>query len=182
MNQIIPIKNDNNNLTVLGRDLHKFLEIETRYDIWFKRMLKYNFEENIDYIQLVQKSSSSKSNNSNYINHQLTINMAKEISMIQRNSKGKEARKYFIECERKLKEQVMNNFNLPQNYEEALKHLLVQVQENKKQKLILKTTQKRLAGKTGGITTSRNNWKNKYKNLKDKLRIIESINKNMRTI
>lgn len=51
MNELIKVKvNKNNEQVVSGRDLHEFLEINTPYTMWFKRMLEYGFEENIDYM------------------------------------------------------------------------------------------------------------------------------------
>lgn len=89
-------------VAVMGRDLHEFLEIGTRYDIWFSRMTEYGFEENIDYGMVVQKRTTNNPKNpfTEYIDHILTLDMAKEISMIQRNEKGKQARQYFIQIEK----------------------------------------------------------------------------------
>lgn len=50
MNELIKIENNNGQQTVLGRDLHKFLEITERYNSWFGRMLQYGFTENVDYV------------------------------------------------------------------------------------------------------------------------------------
>lgn len=101
MDQIIKVINENNQLTVLARDLHEFLELGTKFNDWFKRMLKYGFDENIDYVAVTQKKVTAQGNKSEYIDYQLTLDMAKEISMIQRNEKGKQARRYFIETEKK---------------------------------------------------------------------------------
>lgn len=89
-------------VAVMGRELHEFLEIGTRYDIWFSRMTEYGFEENSDYGMVVQKRTTNNPKNpfTEYIDHILTIDMAKEISMIQRNEKGKQARQYFIQIEK----------------------------------------------------------------------------------
>lgn len=89
-------------VAVMGRDLHEFLGIGTRYDIWFSRMTEYGFEENNDYGMVVQKRTTNNPKNpfTEYIDHILTIDMAKEISMIQRNEKGKQARRYFIQIEK----------------------------------------------------------------------------------
>lgn len=60
MNQLIPTSTDEQgNILVSGRDLHGFLEIGTRYDKWFERMMKYGFEENIDYTAVAQKKTDS---------------------------------------------------------------------------------------------------------------------------
>nr|WP_245879775.1 phage antirepressor KilAC domain-containing protein [Trichococcus patagoniensis] len=86
----------------MGRDLHEFLEIGTRYDIWFNRMKEYGFEENSDYGLVVQKRSTNNPKNpyTEVVDHVMTIDMSKEISMIQRNEKGKQARQYFIAIEK----------------------------------------------------------------------------------
>lgn len=57
MNELIKVNNDDNKITVLGRDLHKFLEIETPYTIWIKRMLEYGFIENEDFKTFLLEST-----------------------------------------------------------------------------------------------------------------------------
>ena len=91
---------------VSGRELHEFLEIKTKYKDWFRRMVEYGFEEEIDFIRVAQKRATNNLKNavSTVIDHAISIDMAKEISMIQRTEKGKAARQYFINCEKKLKE------------------------------------------------------------------------------
>ena len=91
---------------VSGRELHEFLEIGTKYKDWFRRMVEYGFEEEIDFIRVAQKRATNNLKNpvTTVIDHAISIDMAKEISMIQRTEKGKEARQYFINCEKKLKE------------------------------------------------------------------------------
>lgn len=86
--------------TVLARDLHEFLEIETRFNDWFKRMCEYGFNENTDYIAITQKRVTAQRNETTYTDYQLTIEMAKEICMLQRSEKGKLARQYFIQLEK----------------------------------------------------------------------------------
>ena len=91
---------------VSGRELHEFLEIKTKYKDWFPRMVEYGFEEDIDFIKVAQKRATNNLKNpvTTVIDHAISIDMAKEISMIQRTEKGKAARQYFINCEKKLKE------------------------------------------------------------------------------
>ena len=91
---------------VSGRELHEFLEIGTKYNDWFRRMVEYGFEEEIDFIKVAQKRATNNLKNpvTTVIDHAISIDIAKEISMIQRTEKGKEARQYFINCEKKLKE------------------------------------------------------------------------------
>lgn len=96
MNELINIRYENDTPTVLGRDLHEMLEVETRYADWIKRMFEYGFVENKDYITFSQNREIVGGRS---IEHQLTLNMAKEICMIQRSDKGKQCREYFIAIE-----------------------------------------------------------------------------------
>ena len=100
MGELIKIEVKNNQQLVSGRELHNFLEIKTPYTQWFERMCEYGFVENTDYILVSQKSESSNITGIKVVqDHFITLNMAKEISMLQRNEKGKQARIYFIKCE-----------------------------------------------------------------------------------
>ena len=104
MNQLINItQNENNDQVVSGRELHEFLGVKTPYHIWFERMTEYGFTENVDFIGFEQKSSKLGGRPSQ--DHALKLDMAKEISMIQRTAKGKEARQYFIQVEKEYKQQ-----------------------------------------------------------------------------
>jgi len=115
--EMIKIKIDNSGRqTVLGRHLHKTLEIKTPYHIWLPRMLEYGFEQDKDYLLIEQKSSIKHELNTSKrtkINHQLTLDMAKEICMIQRTKIGKATRKYFLECEKRLL-RIQKNRNDPE--------------------------------------------------------------------
>lgn len=98
--ELIKVNKENN--TVSARELHEFLEIGTRFDKWFERMINYGFEENSDFRAITQKRPTNNPKNpiTTYIDYEITIDMAKEISMIQRTEKGKQARQYFIQCEK----------------------------------------------------------------------------------
>ena len=98
--ELIKVNKENN--TVSARQLHEFLEIGTRFDKWFNRMISYGFEENSDFRLVGQKRPTNNPKNpiTTYIDYEITIDMAKEISMIQRTEKGKQARQYFIQCEK----------------------------------------------------------------------------------
>lgn len=108
MNQLIeatkPLINlhdqDDGSVAVMGRDLHEFLEIETPYPKWFGRMSEYGFEEKVDYGVTDIFVPNSRGGRQTQVDHVLSIDMAKEISMIQRNEKGKQARKYFLQVEK----------------------------------------------------------------------------------
>lgn len=102
MNDLIPThENENGNLLVSGRDLHKFLEVKSNYSTWFERMAEYGFIENVDYVLLSKNEKQNGSGGHNKIDHSIKVEMAKEISMLQRNEKGKQARQYFLEIERR---------------------------------------------------------------------------------
>ena len=90
------------------RELHEGLKIKSKFNDFAKRMCGYGFEENIDYIKATQKkvtlNNEGKNRAYNEEDYIITIDMAKEICMIQRSDIGREFRKYFIECEKQLKE------------------------------------------------------------------------------
>lgn len=85
-------RNEDGTVAVSGRELHKGLQIETQYSIWVKRMIGYGFEENIDYIEVNQKRLTSHGREHNQLDHIMTLDMAKEISMIQRSEIGRKNR------------------------------------------------------------------------------------------
>lgn len=101
MNQLIPThSNESGNLLVSGRELHDFLEIGTEYRKWFGRMVEYGFAENVDFVRATQKCPTP-GGVQEVVDHHIKIEMAKEICMIQRNEKGRQARQYFLDLERK---------------------------------------------------------------------------------
>ena len=97
--ELIPLTENDGVQAVMGRDLHEFLGVRSNYTEWFSRMEEYGFSDGLDFI----RNSESNGRGRPTVNHVLTLDMAKEISMIQRTDKGKQARQYFIECERKAK-------------------------------------------------------------------------------
>lgn len=99
MNEIIKINYENSDRpTVLGRELHEALEIETPYKKWFDRMTEYGFSEGKDYQTFLSNRSDGLAGKQR-TDHQLTISMAKELCMIQRTERGKQCRQYFISVE-----------------------------------------------------------------------------------
>ncbi len=102
MNEIIKVNCENaDRPTVLGRELHEALEVKTPYKKWFDRMCEYGFTEGIDYTDKnVCVLSEKRERAYEQTDHQLTIDMAKEICMLQRTEKGKYFRQYFIEVEK----------------------------------------------------------------------------------
>ena len=99
MNELIKVNYENDRPTILGRDLHAALEVVTPYDKWFPRMSEYGFTEGEDYSTFLSDRIDGKAGKPR-TDHQLTIDMAKEICMIQRSEKGKQFRQYFIEVEK----------------------------------------------------------------------------------
>lgn len=118
--QLVPVTiNEKEEVIISSRDLHQYLHIQTRYKVWILRMLEYGFEEDEDYQRVTQKCDTpgGVQNQTDYI---LKIDMAKEICMIQRSERGRQARKHFIEMEKK--------FNSP----EALIARLIQLKNKMK--------------------------------------------------
>lgn len=103
MNELIPIRYDEERPTVSARDLHEFLEVETDFRHWFPRMREYGFTEGVDFnpvkIDRVQNEGGRLVTRA-VEDAQLTIDMAKELCMIQRTERGKQARQYFLQLER----------------------------------------------------------------------------------
>ncbi|MDO4441338.1 MAG: antA/AntB antirepressor family protein [Moraxella sp.] len=109
---------------VNARELHAFLQNKDHFATWIKdRISQYDFQENQDFVIFSENSEKGRPR----LEYAITLDMAKELSMVERNEQGKQARKYFIECEKRLKA------NLPSTYIEALEALL----ESEKQKQAL---------------------------------------------
>ena len=98
---LIPINDNNGKKAVSARDLYNFLGCTERFQSWFDRQIQYGFVEDVDYVGCKVFNALANQELQDYA---MTISMAKEVSMIQRNEKGKEARTYFIACEQKLQE------------------------------------------------------------------------------
>lgn len=96
MNEIITVNYDNEQPTVSARELYDFLEVGTAYKDWFPRMCEYGFEEGKDFRSFLSKSTGGRPSH----DAEITIDMAKELCMLQRNDKGKQARQYFLQLER----------------------------------------------------------------------------------
>jgi anti-repressor protein len=97
MNELITTsQNDNGEIIISGRELHEFLEVKTAYKDWFPRMVSYGFEEGLDFSSFLSESTGGRPSQ----DHLIKIDMAKEIAMIQRTEKGKQARHYFLQLEK----------------------------------------------------------------------------------
>lgn len=95
MDELIRINYDSERPTVNGRDLHDALQVKTAYKDWFPRMCEYGFSEGTDFCSFLSESSGGRP----AVNHQLTIDMAKQLCMIQRTDIGRKFRQYFIQVE-----------------------------------------------------------------------------------
>ena len=93
--------------TVNARELHTFLELGRDFSNWIKaRIAQYGFEEGEDFILIRQNGrTKNQGGDRRSMNYFLTLDMAKELAMVERNEKGKQARRYFIDCEKQLIEQ-----------------------------------------------------------------------------
>lgn len=106
---LIPINYEGEQPTVSARDLHEALEVKSNFTTWFNRMCEYGFREKIDFKTCFPKMESESHGGQNMIDHEISIDMAKQICMIQRSEKGKQYRQYFIDLEKawNTPEQVM---------------------------------------------------------------------------
>lgn len=134
MNEIIPISKQNfsgsEQNCVNARELHAFLGSRQEFAHWIKnRIADYGFIENQDFISL-DNFIKRETGATRRIEYFISLDMAKELAMVERTPKGKQARQYFIECEKQLSGSLKPV--LPQNYKEALLDLVAQVEANEK--------------------------------------------------
>lgn len=97
MNELLNVNYDNDRITVSARELHRFLEATERFSYWFERMSQYGMVEGEDFVGCKVFNTQAHQELQDF---QLTIECAKEICMIQRNGRGKQARQYFIQLEK----------------------------------------------------------------------------------
>lgn len=98
MNDLICINYEKEHPTVSGRDLHAGLAIDTRYNDWFPRMCEYGFREGRDYYSVLSNRSDGLSGKPR-TDHNISLSMAKELCMLQRNDMGRRFRQHFIAIE-----------------------------------------------------------------------------------
>nr|DAI79183.1 MAG TPA: KilAC domain protein [Caudoviricetes sp.] len=108
MKELLKINYEAEQPTVSARELHEGLEIKTEFRKWFSRMAEYGFDENVDWKRVSQKCPTL-GGEQNMVDYQISVDMAKQICMIQRSEKGKLYRQYFIDLEKawNTPEQVM---------------------------------------------------------------------------
>lgn len=121
MEVFVKITEKNGKSVVSARDLHSFLESKQDFSTWIKnRIDKYDLVENVDFVTAPQIYGTANGGYSTRMEYALTIDAAKELSMVEGNDKGKQARRYFIECEKKLREKTQSAFVIPGSFSQAL--------------------------------------------------------------
>lgn len=100
MNELFNVTTNGDKLTLSARELHKELNVTDRFTRWFERMGEYGFEENIDFTSVKSSTLVNNGATRELQDYQITLDMAKEIAMLQRNEKGKEIRRKLIELEK----------------------------------------------------------------------------------
>lgn len=134
MEEIFKVIEKEGQQIVSAKELHLFVEMHTRFDIWIKRMFEYGFVENVDYQCLIKNVAMPNGGFKTIIDdYALTLDCAKHISMIQKNDKGKQVRKYFIECEKTYRA-----ISASKSYAEALQLALNQAILIEKQQMLAK--------------------------------------------
>ena len=112
MTELIKISEYNGKRAVNARELHQFLESKQDFSNWIKnRIEKYDFVENQDYCsfnKIIEREIGATSR----IEYALSVDMAKELSMVENNEKGRLARKYFIECEKIAREGMLASYQI----------------------------------------------------------------------
>lgn len=111
MHELIPLQpHDTLTQAVNARELHTFLLNKDHFATWIKdRIAQYDFVENQDFVTFSENSEKGRPR----LEYFITLDMAKELSMVERNEQGKQARRYFIECEKRLKEQTATQLSQP---------------------------------------------------------------------
>ncbi|MCG8766153.1 antA/AntB antirepressor family protein, partial [Tenacibaculum finnmarkense] len=100
MNTLINITKNNGNSVVNARELHQFLEVGKDFSTWIKdRINKYEFVENEDF-EVFPNIGENPNSGRPSKDYAISLDMAKELSMVERNEKGKQARRYFIAMEK----------------------------------------------------------------------------------
>ncbi|WP_409337891.1 antA/AntB antirepressor family protein [Bartonella bilalgolemii] len=132
MNTLIPISEqiiDQETVqTVNARELHTFLKVTSRFNDWIiNRIKEYGFLENKDFVSFTKNLVKPKGGRPSTEYH-ITLDMAKELSMVENNKKGREARLYFIECEKLAKQVATPQMDLANALENPLtiKQLLLE--------------------------------------------------------
>lgn len=131
LNELIKLHESSGKTLVLARDIHTFVESRQEFANWIKnRIEKYGFIEGVDFLINLSKTTVGRPTTEYYC----TIGMAKELAMVENNDLGQQARRYFIECERKLKEV----YQIPQTFSQALLLAAKQAEQIEMQQKVIK--------------------------------------------
>lgn len=132
--QLIPYSiNETGEVIISARELHEFLQINTKFGVWIPRMIEYGFEENEDYNIVIQKQQTA-GGPQDFRDYLLKADMAKEICMLQRTERGRQARLYFINLEKKFNSpeailrRLMQLLDKPTSYAEGTNSIFSQNQ------------------------------------------------------
>ena len=142
MKELIKITEHNGQRAVSARELHKFLGSKQDFSNWIKKRIeKYGFIESQDFV-VYNNFIENPQGGRPLTEYAISVDMAKELSMVENNEQGRTARKYFIECEKVAKEQM----RIPTNFAEALR-LAAEQQEiiEAQQKAIRKSSEEIVA-------------------------------------
>ena len=103
--------------SVNAREIHSYLQVNTKFADWIRRAIeKYDFKENVDYVCFLKNEKAG--NNAISKDYIVTLDMAKELAMLENNEKGKEIRKYFIKVEKEYFNSLSKNSNELDFYKE----------------------------------------------------------------
>lgn len=98
--ELVPIREHDGKQAVSGRELHAFLQIGRDYTNWFKQMVEYGFTAGQDFTPITAESTGGRPR----VDHAITIDMGKELGMLQRTELGRQIRRYFIEVEKRARQ------------------------------------------------------------------------------
>jgi phage anti-repressor protein len=130
-------QNEQGSNVVSARNLYEFLEATERFGNWFERQLQYGFVEGVDFTRVKSLTLVNNGAERQLEDFALTLDCAKEIAMVQRSEKGKQARLYFIECEKQLKQIVTHSYQI----EDPIKRAEKWIEEQKEKQLLLTKTE-----------------------------------------
>lgn len=148
MDELIKITEKDGRRAVNARELHQFLECKRDFATWIKdKIEKYGFVENQDF-EVFHNFGGNPKGGRPMIEYALSVDMAKELSMVENNERGRTARKYFIECEKIIKER----HRIPTNFAEALRLAAEQQEKIEAQQKAIQQSAKEIVALSDQIT------------------------------
>jgi phage anti-repressor protein len=153
--ELIPVTEHEGRQAVSLRDLHEFLQVVTHLKDWAPRMFAYGFTEGEDYVEVSLKNEQNHSGGRPSRNWAVSLDMAKELSMIQRTDRGKQARQYFIEVEKRAR--AASQVPVPRSLPEALRQYANEVEAHEATKAVVAIMQPKVAA-WDSIVSSAGSW------------------------